>query len=333
MRTGKISENVLKRSILKRCKAKQENMVQGPGVGRDCAIFHVEEKSQLMTSVEAVAADSTARVRQVICHAANNLVCGGSKPMAVNISILLPADAEEGQLRELIDAADACCQELGMALAGGHTEVSEAVNLPIVTVCSMGIAACQEKSGSTDDTLSGVCPGLDLVMTGFAGMEGTALLARAKEQELLKKFPLDLVATASQFDEHLFVGKEARIALDCGAKALHDVSQGGVFGAFWELCERDGIGMEAELKKIPLKQETVEICEVFGLNPYCLLSGGALLAAVEDGQHLVMELAKEGIPAVLIGRTTEKKDKVLLNGEECRFLEKPAQDEICKICL
>lgn len=323
MRTGKISENVLKRSILKRCKAKQEDMVQGPGVGRDCAIFHVEGKKQLMTSMETVVADCEERVRYGICHTVNNLVCSGAEPAAVSISILLPADAEEGQLREIIDTADDCCREIGIALAGGHTEVTNAVMRPVITISGVGLAEAE--------MLSGLRPGLDLVMTGFAGMEGTALLAQQKEQELLEKFPLDLVTCAAQFDSHLYVGKEAEIAVGCGAAAMHDVSQGGIFGALWEMCERDGVGMEAELKKIPLKQETVEICEIFGLNPYCLLSGGALLVAVEDGQQLLMELAKEGISAVLIGRTTDKKDKVLLNGEECRFLEKPAQDEIFKV--
>lgn len=299
-------------------------MVQGPGVGRDCAIFHVKEKSYCMTSVETVTVGLVGRVRQAICHAANNLICEGATPMGVSLSVLLPQDVEEGKLREIIDMADESCIEIGVALSGGHTEVTDAVSRPVVTVCAMGMTDRIEQ-------ISGIRSGLDLVMTGYAGMEGTALLAREKEGELLNKFPLDLVASAQKFDQRLFLGKEGQIALTCNVAAMHDVSQGGVFGALWELCERNGIGMEAELKKIPLKQESVEICEVFGLNPYCLLSGGSLLLAVEDGQKLVMEFAKEGIPSVLIGRTTEKKDKILINGEECRFLEKPAQDELFKI--
>ena len=299
-------------------------MVQGPGVGRDCAIFHVKEKSYCMTSVETVIADTTDRVRHLICHVANNLICMGAQPMGMNLSVLLPVSVQEGILREIIDAADEGCREIGAALSGGHTEVSESVSQPVITACGMGMA--EEK-----DVPSGILPGLDLVMTGYAAMEGTAFLARKKEEDLLKRFPLDLVVSAKQFDSHLFLGKEGKIAASCGVKAMHDISQGGVFGALWEICERNGIGMEAELKKIPLKQETVEICEVFGLNPYCLLSGGSMLMATEDGQQLVMELVKEGIPSVLIGRTTDKKDKVLINGEECRFLEKPAQDEIFKI--
>lgn len=298
-------------------------MVQGPGVGRDCAIFSVEDKNRLLTSLETVIADQPDRVRQVICHAVNNIRCMGGAPMGISLSILLPESAQESDLRALMDAADEASRELGIGIAGGHTEVSAYVKSPVVTAGGIGSSVELEEKK--------MAPGLDLVMTGWAGTEGTAILARRKEEELLKKFPLDLVVSASGFDEHLSLETESSIAWECEAMALHDVSQGGIFGALWEMCERHGVGMEAELKKIPLRQETVEICEQFGLNPYCLLSGGVLLAAVRDGQRLVTELDKAGIPASVIGRTTDKKDKVLRNGEEVRFLEKPAQDEIFKV--
>ncbi len=305
-----------------------ENMVQGPGVGRDCAIFHIEGKKELVTSVSIVVGQiepgkTAGLVRQGICHTANNLLCGGGIPMAVSLSVTLPVQAEESLLREIMDSADSSCAEIGIALSGGHTTVTGAVSAPIIGISAVGTARERQERA--------LVPGLDLVMTGWAGMEGTALLAREEEERLRQRFSLDLVATAQTFDNNLYLGKEAQIVWECQAAALHDVSEGGIFGALWEFCESQQVGLEAELKKIPLKQETVEICELLGLNPYCLLSGGALLAAVPDGQRLVTELSKEGIPAVLIGRTTEKREKVLRNGEECRFLEKPARDEIWNI--
>ena len=97
------------------------------------------------------------------------------------------------------------------------------------------------------------------------------------------------------------------------------------------MCEGAGVGLEADLRKIPIRQETIEICEIYGWNPYCLLSGGSMLIAAGDGQALVSELEKAQILATVIGRTTDKRDKILNNGEECRFLDKPAQDEIQKL--
>ena len=113
---------------------------------------------------------------------------------------------------------------------------------------------------------------------------------------------------------------------------MHDVTEGGIFGALWELAEASGIGLEIDLKKIPVRQETIEICEFFGLNPYELISSGCMLMAASDGNLLVRELEKEGIPAVVIGKAMEGNDRVLINEEERRFLEPPKADELYKVC-
>jgi hydrogenase expression/formation protein HypE len=116
-----------------------------------------------------------------------------------------------------------------------------------------------------------------------------------------------------------------------GVSAMHDVTEGGIFGALWEMAEASGVGLEIDLKKIPIRQETVEICEFFGLNPYQLISSGSMLMATEDGNRLVSDLEKSGIHAVVVGKATEGNDRVLLNGEERRFLEPPKTDEIYQV--
>ena len=112
---------------------------------------------------------------------------------------------------------------------------------------------------------------------------------------------------------------------------MHDVTEGGIFGALWEMAEASGVGLEIDLKKIPLKQETVEICEYFGISPYELISSGSMLMAAKDGNRLVMELQKEGIPAVIIGKATAGRDRILRNEDECRYLEPPKTDELYKV--
>ena len=115
-----------------------------------------------------------------------------------------------------------------------------------------------------------------------------------------------------------------------GVGAMHDVTEGGIFGALWEMAESAGVGLEIELKKIPIKQETVEICEFFGINPYQLISSGAMLMAAEDGNRLVMNLKKAGIAATVIRKATDSNDRVIWNGEERRFLEPPKSDALYK---
>jgi hydrogenase maturation factor len=109
---------------------------------------------------------------------------------------------------------------------------------------------------------------------------------------------------------------------------MQDVSEGGIFGALWEIAKSVGVGLEIDLKKIPIRQETVEICEFFDLNPYKIVSGGCLLIATTDGNGMVLELEKAGIPATVIGKATDSNDRVLLNEDERRFLETTQTDEL-----
>ena len=145
---------------------------------------------------------------------------------------------------------------------------------------------------------------------------------------LHKRYSRPFVDNAKLFGNWMSVLPEAAVAMNTGAKALHDVSEGGIFAALWELAESASVGLEIDIKKIPIKQESVEICEFFDINPYKIASGGCLLIATEDGNLMVRELEKAGIHAVVIGKATDSNDRVLLNEDECRFLETVQVDEL-----
>ena len=116
-----------------------------------------------------------------------------------------------------------------------------------------------------------------------------------------------------------------------GVSAMHDVTEGGIFGALWEMAESSGVGLEIDLKKIPIKQETVEVCEFFHVNPYELISSGCMLMAASDGNTIVRELEKAGIHAAVVGKAMEGNDRVLYAAGERRFLEPPKADELYKV--
>ena len=97
------------------------------------------------------------------------------------------------------------------------------------------------------------------------------------------------------------------------------------------MASGSGVGLDIDLKKIPIRQETIEICEVLGLNPYILMSSGSMMIAAEDGFGLVRKLNQAGIPASVVGKTTEGNDRILRNGEDTRYLDKPQSDELYKI--
>ena len=176
----------------------------------------------------------------------------------------------------------------------------------------------------------GARPGMDILVTKWIGIEGTSIIAKEKETELKTKFSVPFVEKAKALDAYISVQSEAAVAVKSGVSAMHDVMEGGIFGALWEMAEASGVGLEIDLKKIPVRQETIEVCEFFGINPYQLISSGCMLMAAEDGNLLVRELEKAGIPATIIGKATAGNDRVLLNEEERRFLEPPKADELYK---
>jgi len=108
-----------------------------------------------------------------------------------------------------------------------------------------------------------------------------------------------------------------------GVCGVHTVSRGGILAGLWEMAQEAGVGLEVDLRRIPVRQETIEICEFLGENPYELLSGGCLLMTAEDGNALAAALLGEEIPAVVIGRTTGGNDRVLYNEGRKRYLNKP----------
>jgi hydrogenase maturation factor len=97
------------------------------------------------------------------------------------------------------------------------------------------------------------------------------------------------------------------------------------------MAERGGCGLEADLKAIPIRQETIEVCEFLGVNPYLLTSAGSALIACDDAEALLQKLSERGINAAVIGHLKEGHEKVLRNDDEMRFLDMPQADELVRI--
>ena len=131
-----------------------------------------------------------------------------------------------------------------------------------------------------------------------------------------------------KISEFTDIKKITDIAKEQDILYMHHVSDGGVFAAVWEMVSAVNLGIEIDIKKIPVWQETIEIAEVFDYNPYMIDGTGAVLIAVKDGTALVEKLESAGIYADVIGHITSGRDRVVMNGDERRFLEPPRGDEI-----
>ncbi|MCD8149932.1 MAG: hypothetical protein LUE92_10300 [Clostridiales bacterium] len=173
-------------------------------------------------------------------------------------------------------------------------------------------------------------PGDDIIVTKWVGLEGTVRIVQERRAELLCRFPSFMLEDAAGFSRFLSVQSELAAAKNGGA-AMLELAWGGVFGGLWELAEQAGVGLEINLKRIPVRQETVEICNYYDINPYQLTSGGSLLLTAQDGYGLADRLQGAGIPAAVVGKAVAGNDRVVLNGDVRRFLEPPKRDEIEKV--
>lgn len=326
MKIGKVSESVLKRSILRQLHTKRTEIVSGAGVGADCAIFSLSDAERQVSCMQETVVTELSDVSRILEKCANNLAVSGATPIAAMITLLLPDSVEEQSVKAIMAEAEKICEMLKMQIAGGQTRITEAVKIPFIVVTGYGIIVEKENCR----TLKAAKPGQDIVLSKWVALEGTAFLAKNYREKLYERYPAYLVDEAATYDKFLSVIPEAATAMKSGVCAMHDASEGGILAALWELAEGAGVGLTIDLKKIPIRQETVEVCECLGANPYELMSGGCLIMTTEDGLGLVAALEAEGIQATVIGKITDSNDRIILNDDEVRYMDRPKQDEIYK---
>ena len=316
---------MLSRSVLKQLHSKNDRVLLGASFGTDACVIDTEPGEVQVLSVDPVTLTGVHIGRLAVCNALNDIAAMGARPVGILSSILLPTSANETQLRAIIKEMDESCTQMGAQILGGHTEVTRAVQEPVLTVTGVGTV-------KKDKLLqpANVLPGMDILVTKWIGLEGTAILATEQEELLRTRYSQPFLDKAKAYVT-LSAVPEAAVAAKSGACAMHDASEGGVFGALWEFAEAAGVGLQIDLKKIPIRQETIEICEFFDINPYKLASQGAMIIAAADGNAVVRALAAQEIPAVVVGKATDSNDRVLLCDGERRFLETPQTDELLHV--
>ncbi len=326
MKNGKITDTVLKRSVLSVLSHRHPGVIKPPNTGEDCSVIEDGDDYIVMSTDPITGA--TEDVGRLSVHVTvNDLASSGAEPVGVLLSILLPEGTKESALKSMMEDAEAAAEECGIDILGGHTEITPAVNRVIITATGIGRA---DKLRLTPT--SGARSGDSLVLTKWVGLEGTSIIAKEKREQLMNRLPEALVTEASRFDRYMSVLPEARVAASLGAHAMHDVTEGGIFGALWEIAEASGLGVTADIRKIPIRQETVEICEFFDISPYLLISSGSMLIAIPDGETLVLALEKEGIHSAVIGRMTPEKNRRIVHMDETdRVLTEPEPDELYKV--
>jgi hydrogenase maturation factor len=219
-------------------------------------------------------------------------------------------------------------KKLGMAIVGGHCEVTPGLTNPIVVGCAMGLT---EKGNYV--TAGGAKPGDKLILTKSAGIEGTAILAADREEQLKKVLKPTMLQNAKKFYNNISVVKDALTAFKAGGvTAMHDPTEGGVSGGIHEMADASNLGVKIFEEKIHIQPETSKMCEFFHVDPLQLISSGALLisAKPEFVDKIIGELEQKQIYASIIGEFLEKSRHrlILRKNGETQTLPRPISDHL-----
>lgn len=326
MKVGNVSQTVLRRSILKQLHTRREESIIQPSVEEMCAAIRIEEDEQVVFTNTSLFGDEKDLAVFAMAHVLNDLWTRGAEPIGVNISILLPPHAYESRLKSMISYAEEVAEGQRIQILNAKAEVSPVLSKSLVTVFGVGK---EKKEGLLQSSMG--MAGQDVVLTNWIGLEGMLRILREKKEELSKRFVPAFLHQIEEQQQYLLAGDELRIAKEFGVSAMHQITEGGILAALWNLTEASGTGIDVDLKKIAIKQETIEVCEHFHLNPYQMTSAGSILLVTHDGEGLVSRLEKNGKKATVIGRLIDRNEKVIWNDTEKRFIDRPAQDELLKI--
>jgi hydrogenase maturation factor len=325
---GKVPPAVLA-ALLRARGAPDPAIVVGPMFGEDAAVIDLG-RHYLVLKSDPVTFTASEAGWYVVQVNANDVAVMGATPRWFQPTIILPPGCSRRLAITISHDIHRAARRLGIAVTGGHTEVSAAVRRPIVAGDMQGLVSRRGLIRS-----SGARPGDVIVFTKTAGIEGTAIIARERPTEARRVLGRAAYAAAARFHHRpgISVVREAAIAARHGATALHDPTEGGVTAALHELSVAARRRLVVDLDTIPVHPSTRALCAHFGLDPLRLIGSGALLATVPAARvpRLVRALAAARIPARAIGHVTRGRGVVARRGgRRVRFTWSP-RDELTKL--
>jgi hydrogenase maturation factor len=328
--TGKLPMEDLSR-LLARYTQKDPRIVVNPGIGKDATVISFGDR-YLVAKTDPITFATEEIGWYAVNINANDIAATGGTPKWFLATLLLPEEKTgPKEVEEIFAQISAACRELGVALCGGHTEISPKLDRPIVVGQMLG-EVDKDKLVSPEK----IRLGDEIILTKGIAIEGTALIARewkGLEKLLGKK---EIVRGRNLLrSPGISVVQEARIAGEAvEVHAMHDPTEGGLATGLQELADAAGVGMRVEMDRIPVLPETTMICEKLKLQPLGLLASGALLIAVaaKDSEKVLQALGTGGISAVVIARVWER-DKGIKLAERGVIRDLPvfARDEVARL--
>ncbi|MHA1577044.1 MAG: AIR synthase family protein [Candidatus Thorarchaeota archaeon] len=302
MLPGKVPPDVLKKYVFTRLGKTHPDLLLGPGVGQDASVIRFGDKV-IIVSTDPITG-SIEDIGWLAVHVnANDIATFGVAPKWFLNSIMLPPGYTPEDLGRIMSQIDEAAKSLGIAVVGGHTEITEEIEKPIIAGFMLG-----ETSEGEYVTSSGASPGDSIIMTKTIAIEGTSILASEGFDVLSKSLGEDVVNEAKQLRNNISVVREGIVAFQTGhLTAMHDPTEGGLAGGLHEICDASGVGFRIDSDQIPIHPSTQAICDLLKIDSLELISSGCMLMTCGTvlAEDVIKAIEAEGIKAAVIGTITE----------------------------
>lgn len=330
MKTGKLDSKLLEEIVFRHLTFRRPEVLTRPGIGEDCAVVDFGQYDCVL-STDPITAAASEIGRLAIHISCNDIAASGIEPLGILMACMLPEGTTAREIEEIMRQAGETSAELGVEIIGGHTEITSAVNKPVIVTTALGRALSGSSQSAAD-----MRPGDYILITKEAGLEGTGILASDYGEQLKTLLSQEELAAAKSMLDQVSVVREGVIAGRIGTAGMHDVTEGGVLGALWEMCEVSGTGAEIWLDRIPVSDITKKICGFFDLDWLRLIASGSMMIAAhpEQKDRLMEEIGKAGIGISCIGRVTPAAEgRILKDGDKMVEILPPDRDELYKVVL
>jgi hydrogenase expression/formation protein HypE len=331
MKIGKLDNDLLQRIVIDKISFRRDEVKVRPGIGEDCAVIDFGEYDCVL-STDPITAAAESIGKEAVHISCNDIASNGVQPLGVLLTVLLPPETTEEQVEQIMAQAAEAAAALGVEIIGGHTEITDVVKQPVITSTAVG------RSVKREGPEPPMQRGDRVLLTKAVGIEATAIIATDHRGKVESVLTAEELAEAEAMFSEISVVTEGVIAGRIGFRAMHDVTEGGVLGAVWEVCRLHGVSAEVYKAAIPVRPVTAKVCEALNLDPYRILSSGAMLIVAGEAEagEIIKACKEKGVEVTEIGKIADAgTGNVLYEGAAAdgkfTWITPPGADEIYKL--
>jgi hydrogenase maturation factor len=323
---GKVPPNILQSHVFKHLGKSHPDLILGPSLGQDASLIRLGNRV-LVASTDPITG-SVEDIGWLAVHInANDIATFGIAPSWFLNSIMLPVGSTPDDLEHIMKQIHDAASSLDIVVAGGHTEITDDIDKPIIAGFMLG-----ETTEGRYVTSEGARPGDSIILTKATALEGTAILAVEGRNYLKSKLGHDIVEEAVALRNSISVVKEGVVGFETGhLTSMHDPTEGGLANGIHELCDASKVGCRIDNDSIPIHDSTKAICDLLNVNPLNLISSGCMLMTCDsaNAEDVLNTLKAEEILATVIGKISETpSERILEFPDSYEKLEQPPTDAL-----